>query len=314
MSVVSKNPFELLGNDGERAASPAPKAVAAAAPAAAAAAPKAVPGAAPKGGRGARYPARGGPRNVYREDRPATEGAEGFDGERVAPPRKHHEGRDRHTKGPKDEKAGTGPRSRAPGAARGPKISGTRGAKGGAAPIADKKPAAETYDNAEGKAELTAENDGEKDAAAPETPAVDAEEQEIEEDNSKTLDQYLAEKAEKALGGVLAKKEARVVTADDVEGTAFARSEGESFFSGKKTEEKQKASKAKKEKIFLEVDFQSARPERTDRAPRGEKPVRGRGGNASRGAGARGAARGAARAPRQAPAAINDEKAFPSLA
>lgn len=257
-----------------------------------------------------------------------------------APPRKHHEGRDRHTKGPKDEKAGTGPRSRAPGAARGPKISGTRGAKGGAAPIADKKPAAETYDNAEGKAELTgkytvsatcfwrpnrrisgnftnfptAENDGEKDAAAPETPAVDAEEQEIEEDNSKTLDQYLAEKAEKALGGVLAKKEARVVTADDVEGTAFARSEGESFFSGKKTEEKQKASKAKKEKIFLEVDFQSARPERTDRAPRGEKPVRGRGGNASRGAGARGAARGAARAPRQAPAAINDEKAFPSLA
>lgn len=70
-------------DDGERAASPAPKAVAAAAPAAAAAAPKAVPGAAPKGGRGARYPARGGPRNVYREDRPATEGAEGFDGERV---------------------------------------------------------------------------------------------------------------------------------------------------------------------------------------------------------------------------------------
>lgn len=82
--VTHTKPNTHPTDDGEeRAPSPAPKAGAAkATPAPASAQPKVVPGAAPKGGRGARYPARGGPRNVYREERPA-EGGEGFEGERV---------------------------------------------------------------------------------------------------------------------------------------------------------------------------------------------------------------------------------------
>lgn len=80
-----------------------------------------------------------------------------------------------------------------------------------------------------------AENQGETDAVeAAATPAEEAVQEEAEpEDNSKTLDQYLAEKAEKALGGVLAQKEARQVSADDVEGKTFKREELDDFFSGK---------------------------------------------------------------------------------
>jgi plasminogen activator inhibitor 1 RNA-binding protein len=158
----------------------------------------------------------------------------------LAPPKKDHQGRDRHTKGPREDRSHTGPRSRAPGAAgaRGPK-GGNRGGRGGAAGAAgaEKKTGAapaENWTNEEGKAELSAENQGEKDVAeeGAETPAPAAEEAEPE-DNSKTLDQYLAERASAALGGQLAKKEARQV-ADDVEGKQFEREEMENFFGGSK--------------------------------------------------------------------------------
>ncbi|TXT15936.1 hypothetical protein VHUM_00439 [Vanrija humicola] len=325
MSVVSKNPFDLLDDGEERAPSPAPKAGAAkATPAPASAQPKVVPGAAPKGGRGARYPARGGPRNVYREERPA-EGGEGFEGERVAPPKKDHQGRDRHTKGPREDRTHTGPRSRAPGAAgaRGPKGGARGGRTGGAAGAqGDKKPAAaESWNNDEGKAELSAEKQGETDgveaAAAPAEEAV--EEVVEEEDTSKTLDQYLAEKAENALSGDLGKKEVRQVTADNLEGTAFKREEDEDFFSGKAKTSAPKEKAPKKEKVYIEVDGTFAAPARPPRTG-GDRPQRGRGAGGARGgqrgSGPRGGAAprgGASRAPRQQAVSVNDTSAFPAL-
>ncbi|BEJ04091.1 hypothetical protein CcaverHIS641_0112660 [Cutaneotrichosporon cavernicola] len=318
MSLARNLSSSILGvdrhvcDDGEdRATSPAPKAAAKAAPTAKQ--PKVIPGAAQKGGRGARPPTA--PRQTYA----AGGGEEGFEGERVAPSKKDHQGRDRHTKGPREDRSHTGPRSRAPGAAgaRGPK-GGARGGRAGApgAPGAEKKtgPApTENWTNEEGKAELSAENQGEKDVAddGAETPAAAAAVEEAEaEDNSKTLDQYLAERATAALGGQLAKKETRQV-ADDVEGKQFEREEMENFFVGGKGPKEKKERAPKKEKIRIEVDGQFAQPAR---APRGDRPERGaprggRGGNRGRGA-PRG---GAARAPRQAPANVADESAFPAL-
>ncbi|WVQ97639.1 hypothetical protein IAU59_004753 [Kwoniella sp. CBS 9459] len=130
MSVVSKNIFDLLGDDGDNS-SPAPaKAPAAAAPAkkAETAQPqRSVPGSQPRGGAGGRgrgsYPSRGGPRNVFREGEPrnsgpvsaegnaeGTETAGGFDGERVPPSRKGNQGsvRDAHTKGPRGTRPARG--------------------------------------------------------------------------------------------------------------------------------------------------------------------------------------------------------------
>ncbi|KAL1413022.1 hypothetical protein Q8F55_000771 [Vanrija albida] len=326
MSVVSKNPFDLLGDDGEeRAPSPAPKAGAAkATPAPASAQPKVVPGAAPKGGRGARYPARGGPRNVYREERPA-EGGEGFEGERVAPPKKDHQGRDRHTKGPREDRTHTGPRSRAPGAAgaRGPKGGARGGRAAGGAAAGDKKAApAESWNNDEGKAELSAEKQGETDGVeAAAAPAEEVAEEVVEEeDTSKTLDQYLAEKAEAALSGDLGKKEVRQVTADNLEGTAFKREEDEDFFSGKAKTSAPKEKAPKKEKVYIEVDGTFASPARPPRTG-GDRPTRGRGGpggarGGQRGSGPRGGAAprgGAQRAPRQQAVSVNDTSAFPAL-
>ncbi|WVW82535.1 hypothetical protein I302_104546 [Kwoniella bestiolae CBS 10118] len=129
MSVVSKNIFDLLGDDGD-SPSPAPaKATPAPAKKESAPAPqRSVPGSQPRGaaGQGARgrgsYPSRGGPRNTYQGEQRNTgpvssegnvEGSEtagGFDGERVAPSRKGNQGtvRDAHTKGPRGSRPARG--------------------------------------------------------------------------------------------------------------------------------------------------------------------------------------------------------------
>lgn len=289
MSVVSKNPFELLGDDEDRSSSPAPK-VAKAAPTKEQ--PKVVPGAAAKGGRGAPRAPR-----APRDTTAAT--TESFDGERVAAPKKAHTGRDRHTRGPREDRPPREPRAPRAAGARGPKTGGRDGA-----PRAPAQPTGE-----EGKADLTAETQGEKDgaeaAAAPE--AVEAEEAE-EEDNSKTLEQYFKEKA--SLTGALAPKAAREVSAEGIEGKAFEREEIDSFFTGKAKASQPKEAKAKKEKVYIAVDGQF----RADRPPRADRDAKPRGG-ARGGKPARGAARPAqARAPKQAVANINDESAFPSLA
>ncbi|KAL7419244.1 carbamoyl-phosphate synthase (glutamine-hydrolyzing) cpa2 [Cryptotrichosporon argae] len=340
MSVVSKNPFDLLGDDGE-APAPVP-AKPAAAPAPAAQQPKVVPGAAPKGGRGAPRAPRPNVGRPSTQDAPieGTENAGGFDGERVPPPKKHHQGRDAHTKGPRENRdraefTSGGHRSRGAGAVRG----GRTPAQGGERRQYERRPASGAQDSQkkveqgwgadEGKAELTAEVAGEIDAQADQkvaTPAEDAEEgaaaDEEAEPATKTLDQYLAEQAEKNLAGI-GKKDSRQVSSDTLEGKAFVREAIDEFFSGKQKASAPKEKAAKKEKVYIEVDGQFATP--AGRPDRGDRPERGRGGfGGGRGRGApRGAVRGTG-APRGgaqrsngaravAPIDANDQKAFPAL-
>lgn len=211
MSVVSKNPFDLLGDDGGESPAPAAKAPAAAAAkkADAPAPARDVPGAAAKpaanANRGGRYPNRGGPRNVYRGDggernsgptatEGVAEGAEhpgGFDGERVPPSRKgnHNHIRDAHTKGPrgtrpaKNYTSGGHTSSRGggnSGAARTPAQGGERRQferRSGGLPDSQKK-VDQGWGANEGEAELNAEVQGEQDAVVeentPQTPAPEA--------------------------------------------------------------------------------------------------------------------------------------------
>lgn len=205
MSVVSKNPFDLLGDDGEQSSpAPAKSTPAAAATAGAKKAPNAaegtvsrnVPGAAGGnrgGNRGGRYPSRGGPRNVARggEDKgprntgpdaatgtpEGLEGPGGFDGERVPAPKRAHNGPDKHTKGPRGEgrvNTSGGHRSRPAGGARGAKTPAFGGERrqyerrSGTNPDSQKK-VEQGWGSNEGQAELTAEVEGEKDAQGEET-------------------------------------------------------------------------------------------------------------------------------------------------
>lgn len=327
MSVVSKNPFDLLGDDGESSPAPAPakaapKKTEAPAPA------KAVPGSAqPKDtagsgrrGRGG-YPGRGGPRNVYREENGArqagdatAEGFEtpaGFDGERIPNPRKGAHVRDAHTKGPRGNRPARnytsgGHTPSGTGSTRGPRTPASGGERrqferrSGTLPDSQKKVEA-GWGADEGNAELTAEVEGLKDAVAEEnaeTPAAEAEgetaaaEPEEPEEVQKSLDEYLAERASNALA--LGKKEARQVNSDSVEGKAFVREAIDEFFSGKEKTTAAKTKAPKKEKVFIEVDGTFASPANS-RPPRptGERGGRGgRGGFRGDARGARGGARG----------------------
>ena len=69
-------------------------------------------------------------------------------------------------------------------------------------------------------------------AAAGNADAAPAEEQEPEE-VQKSLSEYLAEKAQAGLEGILGKKEGRTVTAEALEGAKFAREGIDEFFHGK---------------------------------------------------------------------------------
>jgi plasminogen activator inhibitor 1 RNA-binding protein len=89
-----------------------------------------------------------------------------------------------------------------------------------------------------------AEQEGEKDAQvegdAPQTPAVEAEEEataaaaepEEPEEITKSYDEYLAERAASQLAG-LGKKEGRQVNSETLEGTQFRREAINDFFTGK---------------------------------------------------------------------------------
>ena len=191
----------------------------------------------------------------------------------------------------------------------------------------------------EGDKELKAEDEGEKDAAA-ETPANDwgvestpvgdswgvpvetsgdvAQEsapaetrrKEEEEDNTLTLDQYLAQQKEKE-GSLVPKLEGgRKVEENWKDVVPLQKVEEETYFVGK-TKAAPKAKAKKEEKIYLEIDAKFERPNRG--GPRG-----GRGGGDRRGGGrgGRGGPRGGG-AGRQASGAaavnVDDETAFPSL-
>ncbi|KAK9470097.1 uncharacterized protein V1510DRAFT_424018 [Dipodascopsis tothii] len=146
------------------------------------------------------------------------------------------------------------------------------------------------------------------------------------EDNSKTLEEYLAELALKKTGDKLEVRKAN----DGEDGkwgatVALVRDESESanpLFAGLKTKAP-KATKAKKEKQVVDFEpvFAERRPARD--GPRGERSERGRGGARGGRGGARGGRDGArdakpARAPKAAPApafkvSLSNTTDFPSL-
>lgn len=363
--VISRNPFDLLGDDGET-----PRQVAApkAAPAAAPKAVREVPGSktpannsnnnktdsANRGGR-AGYYNRGGPRNVLKGEgktKPATDAEvttvdpeSGFEGERRAPgknergqarPRGHGEGSGR----------GRATRTRGRGQAPGAGYQGGERRNDGrrsahALPDTEKR-VASGWGAEDGAAELTAEvegaTDATKEAAEPQTPSgweVSAEatpaaaEQEAEkkpeeeEDNTKSYEEYLAER-QAAKDAKLGKLEGRQVDGtSEFVGSVFQKQE-EEFFSGAKKEKAAAAKKEKerKEKVFLEVEGKFAPPSRGEPREGGRGGRGGRGGfrgdrgsdRAPRGGASRGGRGGARNNASSAPAvAVNDESAFPAL-
>lgn len=115
--------------------------------------------------------------------------------------------------------------------------------------------------------------------ADPDAPEAEAAAPVEEEEQVKTLDEYLAEKANKSLKVSL--PEARKANdADDsaFKGTvAFAKEDFEEFYVAKETKTKKTTEKVRKEKVFVEIEqrFQEkARPEFRKNDRRG-----GRGGN-----------------------------------
>lgn len=187
----------------------------------------------------------------------------------------------------------------------------------------------------EGKQELEAETLGEVDAQAEgaATPAAATGTQtparvEEEEDNTQTYEEYLAAQAAKKLNISLPEaRRANDGDDDDFKGTKLVRKEDQDYdeFLADKKEKKQ-ATKERKAKQLLEVEF-TAKPtpgQAREGAPRGGRG--GRGGPRGGGRGGRGEGRGGARGGRgQGPArggnnnasspAVNlsDNTAFPSL-
>ncbi|KAK9728709.1 hypothetical protein K7432_000855 [Basidiobolus ranarum] len=126
----------------------------------------------------------------------------------------------------------------------------------------------------------------------------------VEEDNSKTLEEYYAEKAQKLAAIGVALPEARSANegVDDSQwkdGVALAKSDEEYFVALNKSKSKGKKEK-KQDKVAVNIQ------QRFNEAPK-------RGGFEGRGRGGRGA-RGGRSAPKTNNVNVNDESAFPSLA
>ena len=163
-----------------------------------------------------------------------------------------------------------------------------------------------------------------KDAAAPTTngsaekelPAVVEEE---EKDNTKTLDEYLAEQAAKR-AQIGALKEARAAEVDDKAlGTKVTKQLGDDYYSTQK--ERVQKQRERKEKQILEIEQNFNPPPSAGRGRgegRGGRGGRGRGEGRGRGRGegrGRGGPRGGGRGGSSAGANINlaDNSAFPTL-
>ncbi|KAK0544875.1 hypothetical protein OC846_003623 [Tilletia horrida] len=348
MSVASQNPFALLDDDAKPAAAPAVKAPVAANPTSAA--PRAgvsvaqpnntrssVPG---SGGRSnnrgtGSYP-RGGARGGNRGGAaPAAAGA----GEEEGLPSRQREPRgDRGDRGGRGRGRGRGGRGRPfdRHSQTGKEDTEKRVAQGWGGDDPKRELDAEDKAVADADAEKNGEAPvangdaapaAEGEAAAPAagaTPTIPEE----EVDNTKTLDQYLAEQtAKKAqLGG--GPKEIRA-TGDD-QWTGFGTqlvkdTEGEAFYYKAKEDKASNAAKSsgKKEKQFLEIDATFAAPAGAREGGRGGRGRgEGRGGYRGRGEGGRGGgARGGrgrgdgARRGGASNAGVNlsDQSAFPSL-
>lgn len=313
MSVASRNPFAALGDEDS-----APVAVAPAAKkdAAAPAAPKrSIPGlnrnGASRGAEGARAPrgdaAEGGADAPQQRDgRSSRGGARGRGAERGGrgrgAPRGGRRQFDRHSATGKDDSnkkieqgwGGEDPKR---------ELDAEDGAKADAAE--------EVTGEGEKKDAPTANGSAEK-----ELPAVVEEE---EKDNTKTLDEYLAEQAAKRaqIGAV---KEARAAEVDDKAlGTKVTKQLGDDYYSTQK--ERVQRQRERKEKQVLEIEQNFNPPPSAGRGRGGEgrggRGGRGRGEGRGRGRGegrGRGAPRGA-RGGNSAGANINlaDSSAFPTL-
>ncbi|PWN28031.1 hypothetical protein BDZ90DRAFT_160292 [Jaminaea rosea] len=322
MAFSSKNAFALLGDDdGPAPVAAAPKA---AAPAAPAAAPRNVVGSgrgAPRGGAAAAGP-RGGQRAPRNADAAAAGGAE--DGQQTRDAREPRKGRGGDGRG----------RGR-----------GGRGAKGGRLDrhsqtdrVDSEKNIHQGWGGDDGKRELKNEEDAvadanaeatpangaatpatvEGDEAAPAAEAVPAE----EVDNTKTLDEYLADMAAKkaTLGG-------KAVTPRTVEGGQWegfgnkvvkSQSGGDEFYAATKAANERKQ-RERKEKQTLDIEQTFNTPPVASRGGRGGArggrggDFGGRGRGEGRGRGARGAPRGARGGNAGPKVNLEDTRAFPSL-
>ncbi|KAF9481389.1 hypothetical protein BDN70DRAFT_876355 [Pholiota conissans] len=334
MSVATKNPFALLDDDAPAVTAPVQKEEPAPAPAPAArgTAQKSRGGPAARGGK---YYARGGkPKDAAPaatedseapkkfEAREPRDGARGRGRGRGAPrggrgrpfdrhsqtgktdsDKKIHQswgGDDGNTELKVEEAAVVDATTEATGAEWGAEASAAdwSGATGEASADAWAAPATESAD-AEAKPERRSRRDAEPE----------------EEDNTLTLDQYLAQQKEK--DAIVPKLETRKANdgANDVfkDAIALTKNEEEDAYFVGKSKSAPKTRAKKEEKVYLEID---ARFERPDRGGRGRgRGGEGRGGDrGARGTRGRGAPRGGRQNGASAPVVnVDDQTAFPSL-
>ncbi|THH06922.1 hypothetical protein EW145_g3741 [Phellinidium pouzarii] len=335
MSVASRNPFDILSDAVPE--TPAPSSKTSNAQPAVTAAPATRGGQKGRSGpasRGGRYYQRGGgAASSAARDQPEQAEDSARDGKRNSEERERGRGRGRGGRG------------------RG----GDRGRGGQVRPFDDRhsktsksdteKKVSQAWGSDEGKAELKAEEDGLKDAAADvptndwgnegaaaaddawgipapvETAkAADAapaetrrNREEEEEDNTLTLDQYLARQREKSVPVVPQLESRKANDGDDALWKDAVKvvkgEEEEAYFAGKPKAFKSRP-KAKEEKKIIEINAQFDRPSRGGRGGRGGDRDRGRGrGGRGRGRGEFHGANG--NGSRQVDVA--DESAFPSL-
>ncbi|KAK5663878.1 hypothetical protein OQA88_84 [Cercophora sp. LCS_1] len=312
MSVASKNLFDLLGNDVEGDESPAAP-VKTVEKTSTHTTKRNADGAAPSKAPATSTPRRGG----------ASGNEAAF--------RDRNAGHDRNRGKPTDEaraggpRGGYGARSRGGRGGRFPRNQDDRHSKTGVTDT--EKATAQGWGATEGEAELKDEQAGEEIAQKEkaEGEAGEAEEaKEEEEDKHITLDQYLAQQAEKklALESSFAPRKANEGTKEDKKWAAakpLVKDEDEDYFAG--TGGKAKRERERKVKQLVEIDNRFVEPERSGRGGRGGRGgSRGdgpRGGGRGRGA-PRGEFRGGRGGPRQggenkAPVNTSDESAFPSL-
>ncbi|KAK0208314.1 hypothetical protein DFS33DRAFT_1302693 [Desarmillaria ectypa] len=328
MSVATKNPFALLDEDDARPTTPPPQ------PKQETTAPPR-PNQKPRGGpasRGGKYYQRGG-KSAPRDSAQTQDGAQ----DPVSPEgQRKFEGRGRGRGGRGGGRGGRGRpfdrQSQTGKTDSDKKVHQGWGGDDGATELKQEE-AAVTDAVVEGSNEWGASaSGGDWGAPAPsgdawETSAADAtadsaapadkpprKEREEEEDNTLTLDQYLAQ--QKSKEGILPRPEARKAN-EGAEGDLFKGAtllskpeEEESYYVGK-AKPSAKARAKKEEKVYLEIDARFDRP-----SPRGGRS-RGRGGEGRGSArGGRGGNRGAhnGTAPSAAPIiSVDDETAFPSL-
>ncbi|KAK1756269.1 Stm1-domain-containing protein [Echria macrotheca] len=319
--VVSKNLYDLLGNDvedgSEVPAAPAKIVEKASTHTAKRNADGAAPSKAPAQSRGPRGGAVSGNEAAFRD---------------------RNAGHDRNRSKPtEDARGGSGPRGGY--SARG------RGSRGGRFPrnqddrhsktgITDsEKATAQGWGATEGEAELKDEQAGEEIAKSEqkqaEGEAAAEEANEEEEEKHMTLDQYLAQVAEKklAIEQALPIRKPNEGVSDNKKWAknVLEKDENEEYFAG--TGGKAKRERERKVKQLLEIDNRYVEPERSGRGggrggrggPRGDGARgRGRGGGRGDARGGRGDSRGGrGGAPRpaenRAPVNPDDQSAFPSL-